>query len=72
MKYTFTKTVPDAGEIEAQVASEVGIKPDFVTATEDELTIAFPEPLAGQSEDKLRLLVRNLRPDLEACLKEGK
>ena len=72
MNYTFTKALRDAGEIGAQIASEVGIKPDFVTVTEEELIIAFPQSLAAQSEDKLRLLVTKLRPDLEAGLKEGK
>lgn len=74
MRYTFSKTLPDAGEIGARIASEVGIEPDFVTVTEEELTIAFPQSLSAQTEDQLRLLMRKVRPDLnlEAGLKEGK
>ena len=71
MKYTFTSTSLDAGKIGAQVAAALGIKPDFVTVTEGQLSIAFLQPLAAQNEDKLSFLVRTLRPDFDACLKEG-
>jgi len=71
VKYNFAKSGLDAGDIAAQVAAGVGIKPDFVTNTEGELSIVFLQPLAATSEDKLRLVVRALRPDLDVCLKEG-
>lgn len=69
MNYTFSKNPIDAGELEARFASEVGLKPEFVTITEEGLSVAFPEPLSKQAKDKLRQVVRNLRPDLN--LEEG-